>query len=639
MSSQRPATRTTARPPIRNISGEGSASSELEPIENLNSGTAASETVTGTRVYTTTNNTGFSELLEKINQLQGSSERNFEQITRSIFNQEETLKAEVASSKHRLDTIEALIPVRTGEVLKEVMAEAKNIIKEDLKELRYEFNKETCDINDQEDQVQPITSQSDGEGKYPKDDEKNQKRSKCSTQSEKTKRTNSKFKKLRDSKRSNSEKANECDATNIKQGKRSMSRKTSGDPDSSSSESSSSDEEKKNKQSIHSTSEYEYSDTSSSSDDEIRFVPTRFRNLKNVHIRNSELKDILSYKTYRLRNQSQKFTTKMQKQLSRIALRMKTHIADDQKFSGTDPVSIIRFLEEFKEACDHNGLSEGAALHLFQYFIVDPAKKGLRLFLRSKVNDKSHYSYCGAVLFLLTTYAPEDQVNMERRNIFLSQQKSNESEDDFAIRVQAQASRLGQALKESDLITSYVNGLPENVRTYINSVAPNASTFTQTQLAAKSAGKTLKIRAPPAIANISLPAVRRTSRYPAPNYVYQSTSDTRTPIKPFNTTGDPSKSPQIKSCFVCSREHHLHECPTLTDEQRVHATKANERFMQQRQQREMLRRYNGNTYNSGKRTTYLITEDKEVTGVDKNEHLTEDSSAEERSQENDSGVV
>jgi hypothetical protein len=223
-----------------------------------------------------------------------------------------------------------------------------------------------------------------------------------------------------------------------------MSRKASGDPDDSSSESSSSDEEKHNRKSTNSNSEDEHSDSSSSSDDEIQFVPTRFHNLKNVKIRNSELRDIFSYKPYRLCHQSQKFTTKMQKQLSRIALRMKTHIADDQKFSGTDPVSIMRFLEEFKEVCDHNGLSEGAALHLFQYFIIDPAKKCLILFLRSKVNDKSH-SYCGAVLFLLTTYAPEDQVNMERRNIFLSQQKSTESEDDFAIRVQAQASRLGQA--------------------------------------------------------------------------------------------------------------------------------------------------------------------------------------------------
>jgi hypothetical protein len=70
----------------------------------------------------------------------------------------------------------------------------------------------------------------------------------------------------------------------------------------------------------------------------------------------------------------------MLKELSRIALRMTTHIEDDQKICGTDPVSIVRFLEEFKEVCDHNGLSECAALHIFQYFILDPAKKRLRIF-------------------------------------------------------------------------------------------------------------------------------------------------------------------------------------------------------------------------------------------------------------------
>jgi hypothetical protein len=91
-----------------------------------------------------------------------------------------------------------------------------------------------------------------------------------------------------------------------------MSRKASGDPDDSSSEISSSDEEKNNRKSTNSNSEDGHSDSSSSSDDEIQFVPTRFRNLNNVKIRISELRDILSYKTYRLRNQSQKFTTKMQ---------------------------------------------------------------------------------------------------------------------------------------------------------------------------------------------------------------------------------------------------------------------------------------------------------------------------------------
>jgi DNA-binding transcriptional MerR regulator len=197
MSSQRPVTQTTARPPIRNTSGEGSASSELEPTENLNSVIAASEIVTGTRAYTT----GFSELLEKIHQLQASSERDLDQITKSISNQEESLNAEIANLKHRLETIEALIPVRREEVLKQVLAEAKIIIKEDLKELGGEFNKEKYDKNDQEDQVLPINSPSYGEGKYPKEDENNQQRSKCSTPSGKTKRTNSKFKMLRDSKR------------------------------------------------------------------------------------------------------------------------------------------------------------------------------------------------------------------------------------------------------------------------------------------------------------------------------------------------------------------------------------------------------------------------------------------------------
>jgi hypothetical protein len=636
-SSHRAATRATTKQPSRNTSGEGLASFEPEPINNMTPGNEVQGPVAA--ADTVTDNVSLLELMEKLNHVQSSSERNFDQMAKSIINQKETLIAEIENSKTRMDAIEALITVRTEEMLKTMMAEAKTIITENINELRGEFIREKYDKNDHEDQGKKVHSRSNGEGEYPNDDEYNQRHSKCSTQSEKTKRTRLTVKNTRESKQSNADKASIRDSSKGKHGRNAMTRKPSGDPEDSSSESMSSDDEKRNKPSVKSNTDDEYSDSSTSSDDEIRVAPTRFRHLKNFHIRNSELNDILSYKSYRLRNQSQKFTTKMQKQLSRVALRMKTHIADDQKFSGTDPVSIIRFLEEFKEACDHNGSSEGAALHLFQYFIMDPAKKSLRLFLRSKVNDKNHYSYCGAVLFLLSTYAPEDQVNMERRKIFMSQQKSNESEDEFAIRLQAQASRFGQAFKESDLITSYLNGLPENVRTYINSVAPNASTFTQTQLAAQSAGKTLRIRAPPTIANIPLTAVRRTSRYPAPNYVYQHSSDTRAPVQPINNIGNASEKPQIKSCFVCSQEHHLHECPTLSDEQRMHAIKANERFMLQRQQREMLRRYNGNTYNGGKRTTYLMTEDKKVTGMDNNEHQTEDSSAGERFQENDHGVV
>jgi hypothetical protein len=223
---------------------------------------------------------------------------------------------------------------------------------------------------------------------------------------------------------------------------------------------------------------------------------------------------------------------------------------------------------------------------------------------------------------------------MERRKIFLSQQKTNESESDFALRVQAQASRLGQAFTESELITSYLNGLPEHIRTYINSVAPHASTFTQTQLAAQNAGKTLKLRAPSQVSSISLPPVKRLSRYPAPNYVYQPPTDIRQPINSVQTPPVLSKPTAPKRCFVCSQDHYLHECPTLTEEQRKHAIQANERFVQQKQQKEMLRKYQGNVYTGGRQQNYLLTEKQDNMGIEAQTNATEESSSDEHNQEN-----
>jgi hypothetical protein len=105
---------------------------------------------------------------------------------------------------------------------------------------------------------------------------------------------------------------------------------------------------------------------------------------------------------------------------------MTTHIPDDQRFDWSDPVSIKKFLEDFK-ACDHNGVSEGASMHLFQYFLLNTAKKSLQLHFRSTMSASSN-SYCSAIHFLLTTYAAEEEVSGECRKIFLMQQESRENE-------------------------------------------------------------------------------------------------------------------------------------------------------------------------------------------------------------------
>jgi hypothetical protein len=132
-SSHRAATRATTKQPNKNTSGEDLASFEQEPINNMTPGNEVRGPVAAT--HTVTDNVILLELIEKLNHIQSSSERNFDQMAKSIFNQKETLIAKIENSKTRMDAIEALITFRIEKKLKTMMAEAQTIIREDINEL------------------------------------------------------------------------------------------------------------------------------------------------------------------------------------------------------------------------------------------------------------------------------------------------------------------------------------------------------------------------------------------------------------------------------------------------------------------------------------------------------------------------
>jgi hypothetical protein len=145
--------------------------------------------------------------------------------------------------------------------------------------------------------------------------------------------------------------------TNFKDS-RSKIRKGCDDYDSPGSSSSESENKRKGDNPSKSTnkSKKEDSDSDYSTDEDLEFVPTMHRTLSDIKVIKPELKTVLSYKTYRLNDNTQKLSMKLTKELSKIASRMSSYIPDDQKFSGLDPVAIIRFLEEFRAACNENGL-------------------------------------------------------------------------------------------------------------------------------------------------------------------------------------------------------------------------------------------------------------------------------------------
>jgi hypothetical protein len=69
---------------------------------------------------------------------------------------------------------------------------------------------------------------------------------------------------------------------------------------------------------------------------------------------------------------------------------------------------VLQFLRTFKEAADHNRLSEGAAARLIPYFLKGIAKEGYRAQLGDVPATMQKYPFM--FQYLLETYAVEEEL-------------------------------------------------------------------------------------------------------------------------------------------------------------------------------------------------------------------------------------
>jgi hypothetical protein len=75
----------------------------------------------------------------------------------------------------------------------------------------------------------------------------------------------------------------------------------------------------------------------------------------------SDYKELVSYRTYRLANRSNRYNAAVTGKMSTYLKRVKHAIAPEDRFSGDEPIEVLAFLGTFKEAADHNELSGAAA--------------------------------------------------------------------------------------------------------------------------------------------------------------------------------------------------------------------------------------------------------------------------------------
>ena len=143
-------------------------------------------------------------------------------------------------------------------------------------------------------------------------------------------------------------------------------------------------------------------------------------------------------------------------------------------FNGSDPVSIINFLSTFQTACNTNGVHEGAAMWIFQFFLKDAAKALVksRTTATKKKRRKSSSadrltSYSEVVHFLLKTYATDEVLAEAYADVQNYAQPSGMSEIDYSRRLYDKALRCGNVFSDQVLKGIFVEGIGESIRAHV----------------------------------------------------------------------------------------------------------------------------------------------------------------------------
>ena len=210
-------------------------------------------------------------------------------------------------------------------------------------------------------------------------------------------------------------------------------------------------------------SETESSDSSDESDDDLNDPDG-----DEIRVADKECRKVLNVETYRLvdRDAERDLALRTTKVLANLR-----HLFDGERFDGTDPLTVLPFLEELKATFDDAGLCEGDAKHMIRYFLTGEAA---RLFKGLSPRDKK--SYPRIVKWLLRTYVRESMLQNAREAFLTRAQKSTETELEYSQALSSLAKRCAGMIPAKDLINRFIRGLRPAIRTQVQSrMAKNTS--------------------------------------------------------------------------------------------------------------------------------------------------------------------
>lgn len=122
-------------------------------------------------------------------------------------------------------------------------------------------------------------------------------------------------------------------------------------------------------------------------------------------------------RTYRLEKTLEKYDLHMASKTDKMArsldITMKT-----QKFNSSDAVTILSFSQTFKSEYEANGIQEGSAMCLFNYFMKETSKAPLNSSTTHKEKNERQgdmvMRYCATVRHWINTYETDESFPLQR---------------------------------------------------------------------------------------------------------------------------------------------------------------------------------------------------------------------------------
>ena len=134
-------------------------------------------------------------------------------------------------------------------------------------------------------------------------------------------------------------------------------------------------------------------------------------------------------------------------------------------FSGQDPIAVLGFLARLKTACDHNGITEGAAVWCFQFYLTGQA----HALLQSRLNGNTMAvdvkrrellrTYPQVINFLLRTYATDEVTSEAVCDVTSSCQSSSMTEEVYSNHLWDMAFHCSTVLSDRRMKSQLVEGL------------------------------------------------------------------------------------------------------------------------------------------------------------------------------------